>query len=304
MKETAHVAHSQLEGGPPPRPSVVIAVAHPDDETFGSGGLTALLSNRGVPVHVIIATDGAAGEIADPALDTPGNRARLAEIRRAEAEAAAQVLGAAGLHFLDHPDGALDSVALDDLAAEIGAVIEAVRPAVVITFGPEGIYGHPDHIAVSKAASRAFGEAEAEVGARGGEAGPLRLFYQVLTAADAKALNENRGPVVLAGEAHPFVGYQENEITTQVDISAVAERKFKALAAHRSQTGGQMEEIAAWLKSRLLVEHYLLARRHTADAPGLGTDILAGIDPGAGPGEAPGVASLPPRRRPGYPSPS
>jgi N-acetyl-1-D-myo-inositol-2-amino-2-deoxy-alpha-D-glucopyranoside deacetylase len=260
-------------------PVVLISTAHPDDETFGSGGTSALLAARGVPVHVLLATSGQAGEITDPALDTPANRADLGALREAEARAAGAVVGLAGIVFLGHWDGRLAEVGDERLAREVATVIRRLRPAVVITFGPEGIYGHPDHLAVHRATRLAWDlAADPALDLDGLPAhGVARLFYQAISAELAARRNAERGPVDLGGNAHPFVGYPDEAITTRIDASAYTETKLAALAAHRSQTAARREQIAAMLRAEPLVERFVLAERRVPDAPGLATDLLAGL---------------------------
>jgi LmbE family N-acetylglucosaminyl deacetylase len=258
---------------------LLIATAHPDDETFGCGGTTALLIARGRPVHVVLATDGQAGEITDPDLDRPEHRADLAPLRRAEAQAAAAVLGTTSLEFLGHRDGQLGAVGDEALAREVAACIRRHRPAVVVSFGPDGIYGHPDHLAIHRATRRAWDLAADPAldldGLAPHEA--LRLFYQAMPLDLAEARNRERGPVDLGGVPHPFVGYPEAELTTRVDIGPVREQKLEALRRHRSQTHARFEQLAALYAGSPLYESYRLAERRVPDAPGLAGDLFAGL---------------------------
>jgi LmbE family N-acetylglucosaminyl deacetylase len=260
-------------------PAVLISTAHPDDETFGYGGTTAKLAARGVAVHVLLATSGQAGEITDPALDTPANRSDLGALREAEARAAGAVLGLAGLQFLGHWDGRLAEVGDEALARQVAAAIRRLRPAVVLTFGPDGVYGHPDHLAIHRATRLAWDlAADPSVhldGTPPHAAG--RLFYQVISQALAEKRNAERGPVTLNGNDHPFVGYPEDEITTHVDARDHVELKLEALARHRSQTAARMEQIRAMLRAEPLTERFVLAERRVPDHPGLATDLLAGL---------------------------
>jgi LmbE family N-acetylglucosaminyl deacetylase len=259
-------------------PSLLIVTAHPDDETFGTGGTIALLARRGVPVDVALLTRGEAGEITDPELDTPVNRAAIGRLREAEARAAAEVLGVREMGFLGFRDGELPGL---DRAVLTRAVVEAIRqhrPAVVVTFGPEGIYGHPDHIVTHETVTAAFRLAGEPLLAPG-EAPPhrpARLFYHVLTSETAEEINARRGPVDLGGRAHPFVGYAPEQITTRVDATDVAGVKLAAMEAHRSQTAGRMDELRDRLATPLY-EHYILAEPRGLDVPGLAVDLMAGL---------------------------
>lgn len=247
---------------------LLIVVAHPDDESFGAGGVAALLAERGVPVHILIATDGDAGEITVPELDTPEARSNLGALRRDEATAAAAALGAAEVRFLGHRDGGLARVDAARLVAQIGRSFAEIQPAVVVTFGPDGIYGHPDHVAISKATTHAFADAPA---------GPSRLFYLALTEDRAQQLNDENGPIEIDGVTYPFHGRRAEDVTTVVDIRTVIDRKFAALSCHRTQTGGRIDWLRGWLDADP-TERFVLARRRIADAPGLQADLFAGID--------------------------
>jgi LmbE family N-acetylglucosaminyl deacetylase len=121
---------------------VLAAFAHPDDERI-IGPLLSRLGREGREVHLVIATDGSRG-VRDHA-GIPAGRP-LAAARAKEAECAAKRLGVRELHMLGLEDGALASFAnLGRLRTELASVIARVHPAAIITFGPEGGTGHPDH---------------------------------------------------------------------------------------------------------------------------------------------------------------
>ena len=124
-----------------PRPLLAV-FAHPDDERV-IGPLLSRLSREGREVHLVIATDGSKG-VRDHA-GVPAGEA-LAAARKLEAECAAKRLGVRHLHLLGLEDGGLASFAnLARLRSELEKVMTSVRPAAIITFGPEGGTGHPDH---------------------------------------------------------------------------------------------------------------------------------------------------------------
>ena len=144
---------------------LLAVLAHPDDETFGMGGTLALYSQRGVDVHLICATRGEVGEI-DPEFKERIKSAAC--LRTQELRCAADVLGIDHLHFLnyrdsgmpgseanDHPK-ALASQPVEKIASEVTHLMRQIQPDVVITFDPIGGYRHPDHIAIQRAAVRAF----------------------------------------------------------------------------------------------------------------------------------------------------
>jgi LmbE family N-acetylglucosaminyl deacetylase len=148
------------------QPFVLLAVlAHPDDETFGTGGTLALYAQRGVKVHLVCATRGEAGE-ADP--QHLQGYSSVAELRECELHCAADILGLSGLYFLGYRDSgmagspdnrhlqALAAQPTEAVAAQIVQYIRKLKPQVVITFDPIGGYKHPDHIAIYKATLMAY----------------------------------------------------------------------------------------------------------------------------------------------------
>jgi LmbE family N-acetylglucosaminyl deacetylase len=133
--------------------------AHPDDETFCSGGTFARYADLGAEIVVISATRGQAGAIRDAGIAT---RRTIGEVRERELHRACEHLGVREAHCLDYQDGALALTDLTPLTAELTAAIRTFRPTAVFTFGPDGGYGHPDHVAISEAATRAWGSAADE----------------------------------------------------------------------------------------------------------------------------------------------
>lgn len=121
---------------------IVAAFAHPDDERI-IGPLLSRLAREGRETHLVIATDGSKG-VRDFAKIPAG--AELAVTRSKEAACAANRLGVRRLHLLGLPDGGLASFeVLSKLRSGLVAIIDSLRPAAIITFGPEGGTGHPDH---------------------------------------------------------------------------------------------------------------------------------------------------------------
>ena len=128
--------------------------AHPDDETFATGGTIARYASEGVHCSLYCATDGDAGRSSGIPVSSP---AELGRARRAELRAACDLLGIRTLVSGGHPDGALQEVDPDVVMGEIVALLRRERPDVVITFGPEGApTRHRDHRAISRLATAAF----------------------------------------------------------------------------------------------------------------------------------------------------
>lgn len=138
--------------------TLLAVFAHPDDETFRPGGTLALLARQGVRVAVLTATRGEAGAVGDPPLCTPH---RLPGVRKRELRCACAALGLDPPRLLDYHDGHVAEADPGELAARIVTVVAAVRPQVLLTFGLDGLSGHPDHIALGRAAAEAFDRAAA-----------------------------------------------------------------------------------------------------------------------------------------------
>lgn len=193
--------------------------AHPDDESFGCAGALALAHDAGRTTRLLVATRGEAG--------TPDGSSdpRLAEDREAELICAARIIGLDEVSLLEgYADGGVADQPFDALVAEIAEWLADRRPDAVITFGPHGVTGHPDHIVVGNATRWAV-ERLAETGIA------PHAVYVVSPIFDPGGNRFDLSP----DEAGP---------THRVDITAVAQRKVDALACHASQTDAR-EEMAA-----------------------------------------------------------
>lgn len=119
--------------------------AHPDDETYFSGGLLAQAVESGRPVTVVTATAGENGT--DDPLEWPSDR--LGRTRAFEVAASMAVLGVTDHRTLGYPDGSCDEVDHLDAVCRLVQIIDEVRPSTIVTFGADGITGHRDHKAVA-----------------------------------------------------------------------------------------------------------------------------------------------------------
>jgi LmbE family N-acetylglucosaminyl deacetylase len=191
---------------------ILCVYAHPDDESFGASGTLAKYVRAGVAVSLLYATRGQQGTRPKNVPDG----AALGRLREQELRRAAEVIGVGRVRVLDYQDGELSRVPFEELAGHVAHELAVVRPGVVMTFGPQGITRHGDHIAVGRAAE------EAVRGYESGHGQPLRLYYYALPPSVAKRMGmELSGPEV--------------EITHTIDISELAEVKLRALACHASQ---------------------------------------------------------------------
>jgi LmbE family N-acetylglucosaminyl deacetylase len=230
--------------------------AHPDDDTYGAGGSLALhADDPELQITVIMTTSGDAGRIADPSL---ASRETLGTVREREDLASWRALGLEPeIHFLRHADGHVAEIPRDQLVAGYVELLLAARPDVVITFGPEGITAHEDHIAVGLAATEAFHAARAS-----GAGGFTRLLHNAIPAGKIERFNEilrERGMEPI-DPTQPFQprGIPDDTIGISVDCQAVWERKLEALREHRTQ--GEMQDMPFDLYPLILGwEEYVIA---------------------------------------------
>lgn len=132
--------------------------AHPDDEVFCLGGTMARYIAEGGHGKIVSMTRGEAGQIRDV---TVGSRRTLGEVRALELSQAGAALGVTDIECLGYADGALAQLPSDSLIAVARGIIDDYGPDVVISFGPDGATGHPDHVAVSNVATKAAEQSDA-----------------------------------------------------------------------------------------------------------------------------------------------
>jgi len=135
-------------------PALAAVFAHPDDETFATGGTVPHYASLGVACHLFCATDGDAGRSSAVPVASP---AELGAVRRRELLEAARLLGFRDVRLCGYPDGKLKTIDGDRLVGDVVDFLRQHQPQVVVTFGPEGApNGHADHRALSRATTAAF----------------------------------------------------------------------------------------------------------------------------------------------------
>jgi LmbE family N-acetylglucosaminyl deacetylase len=217
---------------------LMCVLAHPDDESLGTGGALAKYAAEGVETYLVTATRGERGwQGAEH--DNPG-MAALGAIREAELRAAAHTLGLREPHFLDYIDGDLDQANPIEAIARIVAHMRRVKPHVVITFGPAGGYGHPDHIAISQFTTAACVAAADTSYAGASDLPPhsvAKLYYMAISRALADAYLAVFGDIIMHfdGMARHVVIDPEWAITTWLDTGAYEDTVWKAVFCHTSQ---------------------------------------------------------------------
>jgi LmbE family N-acetylglucosaminyl deacetylase len=217
---------------------LMCVLAHPDDESLGNGGILAKYAAEGVDTYLVTATRGERGWTGDPSED-PGPEA-LGRVREAELREAARVLGVRELAFLDYVDGDLDKADPEEAISRIVGHIRRRRPHVVVTFGPDGAYGHPDHIAISQFTTAATVCAADVSYSAGNELQPhrvLKLYYMAVTTPFLEAYEAALGHIAMGvdGIEREGVAWPEWAITTKVDASDHWRTVWEAVACHRSQ---------------------------------------------------------------------
>ncbi len=226
------------------RLSLMAILAHPDDESLGLGGTLAKYAAEGIEASLITATRGEGGRFRghrDPP-EHPGPEA-LGVIRAAELEAAAAALGIADLTLLPYRDRELDRADPREVIAHLVFHLRRVRPHVVVTFGPDGAYGHPDHIAISQFATSAI-VAAADPGHAGRVGGdvPLphrvsKLYYIAWPQATWTAYEDAFRTLVSVVDdvERRAVPWPDWAITTVVDTRAWVPVAWRAVSCHESQ---------------------------------------------------------------------
>jgi LmbE family N-acetylglucosaminyl deacetylase len=233
--------------------------AHPDDESFRCGGTLALLARRGVRVHVLTATRGEAGSCGDPPLCRADE---LPAVREQELRNACAALGIEPPRFLDYLDGALTNVDEEVATAQVMAAIRELRPQVLLTWPPDGLSGHRDHVAVSRWTSQAFQRA-----ASLGLDAPAALYHLAVPRSVAKAL----------GLSH-LHDVPDEQVSLTVDVTPVWEQKLAAIHCHHTQMGGSPILNKPEEKQRLFLgtEHFCLATTRPDPSAGSGPALPIG----------------------------
>ena len=222
---------------------LMAVLAHPDDESLGIGSVLARYAAEGVGVSLVTATRGEGGRFGlhRDGPEHPGPEA-LGRIREQELRAAAAVLGVGDLSLLDYRDRELDRADPVEAVARIAAHIRRVRPQVLITFPPDGGYGHPDHIAISQFATAAVVAAAAAASpADGTAAHAVSKLYYLIETAESWAVYQaafKKLTSMVDGVERQAVPWPDWSITTEIDASDQVDVAWGAVECHHSQIRG------------------------------------------------------------------
>jgi LmbE family N-acetylglucosaminyl deacetylase len=210
---------------------LMAVLAHPDDESLGIGGTLAKYASEGSDVYLLTATRGDRGRYGAHRpgdAQHPGSTA-LAAIRERELRAAAAVLGVRDVTLLDYCDQHLDRADPQDIVPAIVGHLRRVRPHVVITFGPDGAYGHPDHIAISQFTTAAVVAAADPVIAK--------LYYIAWPESTWSAYQTafKKLTSMVDGVERQVVPWPDWAITTSIDTRRFTDTVWRAISCHESQ---------------------------------------------------------------------
>jgi mycothiol S-conjugate amidase len=281
--------------------------AHPDDEASKGAGTTAKYAAEGVRNVLVCCTGGEAGDILNPAVDTPETRANLFAVRMAELQASVDALGYESLHMLGYHDSGMpdtetnarpDNFAnapLDEAVERFVRIIRAERPQVIITYRDEqNFYPHPDHIrthVISGPAFDAAGDPDAFPDS-GDPWQPSKLYYVSWSIARVKALHQ---AYLDRGEESAYTSWFErgfdtdrkDEFTTLIDVGDFLHKRRESLLAHRTQVdpeGHWMRLPDSVIREVFPWEEYTLVRSLVDNGVAEGEyedDLFAGLRAGA-----------------------
>jgi N-acetyl-1-D-myo-inositol-2-amino-2-deoxy-alpha-D-glucopyranoside deacetylase len=261
--DTDNLPSSRLK---PVKPSLLVVLAHPDDEAFSSGAILSHYAKLGVRVELLCATRGEAGKITDPSLSIED----LGKHRELELRRACAAMGIGEPRFMDyHDSGRLERLRRDDPKATINIdylemeqkILEVMRqtqPQVLLTFDPHGGYNHPDHLSVHRATTAAFFSSGHLPNP------PQRLFYTAISMERMREWIALPGGAMTPGMTPEVYGVSDNTLAVRFDGTPYLAQKTAAIAAHGSQTGensriGQLPpEQREAMQKRFALENFAL----------------------------------------------
>lgn len=244
---------------PAPSPRRWLGVwAHPDDEAYLSAGAMDCIVRNGGHVTVVALSDGEAGFPADD----PRPAGRRRRQRRAELRTAMAEIGVRDVRFLGLADGAVADAPADMVVAGLTEIIREVCPDVVVTFGPDGVTGHPDHVACWQLATRAWSDV-----------GQGELWYAAKTMSWLDTWRELHDRFGMWMTEEP-TGVADADIESVLRLDgADLDRKRRVLAGHHSQTTIVAEAIGEASYRRWIAEETfrrpLAIELHRAAAVGM-----------------------------------
>ncbi len=283
---------------------MLLVHAHPDDESIGTGATLAKYASEGAAVTLVTCTLGELGEVIPPelahlAFDADGG---LGQYRIGELAAACAALGVTDHRFLggagrwrdsgmmgtpsnDWP-GCFWQADVDEAAGVLLAIINEVRPQVMVTYDDNGFYGHPDHIQAHRVAWRAFEMADGLVSKFYATAVPKSVLAEAMALMDDSVGSTQLGGTdftkVESVDGLPF-GTDDDQVTTQIDARDYLDAKLAAMHAHATQIAvdSPFFALSDMVGQRALgTEYYTMLAGPDSTSHGPGnweTDLFAGL---------------------------
>jgi LmbE family N-acetylglucosaminyl deacetylase len=263
-------------------------LAHPDDESLGFGGTFAKYAAEGIETYLVTATRGERGRFGPRG--ERGDPVEVGRVREAELHAAATVLGIREVSVLGFSDGAVDNVPADTAVRAIVPHIRRIRPDVIVTFGPDGAYGHPDHIAISQFTTAATVCAadcgyHVDDGLQTDSFAPHRvskLYYMAWRKDKWEAYQAafRKLTAMVDGVERQATPWPDWAVTAQINTSAFWPVVWKAVCCHRTQISiyerledlDEDQQTALWGSQEFYRVYSLLN-----SGRGLETDLFEGI---------------------------
>jgi N-acetyl-1-D-myo-inositol-2-amino-2-deoxy-alpha-D-glucopyranoside deacetylase len=281
---------------PAETPRLLFVHAHPDDETLATGGTIAYYTARGADVHVVTCTLGEEGNVIGDRyrLLTADHADQLGGYRIGELTMALNALGVGEPIHLGGAGRWRDSCmppklrphhtrfvdAGDDAVGELGGIIDRLRPHVVVTYDPNGGYGHPDHVQTHRVTTAAVGGSEWKV---------PKFYWTVLASSAVRTGVDGLTAIPSGWTRLPQLAdmafcHPDDAVDAVIDATEHLQARIAALAAHATQVALAPDRRCFALSNNIALpvlaeEHYILAGGTAGPRDGRGweTDLLAGL---------------------------
>ncbi len=242
--------------------NITFVFAHPDDESFIAGGTIAKYARLGREIDLICATRGEAGSWGDVSADPS---ASLGDVRQAELEKAARILGVSTVTVMDYKDGTLVKQTPGEIEDKLYKLFIEIQPDIVVTFDPTGITNHPDHVKISLSATFAFQKYAKQEERNRKEADNPKLYYVCMP---QSAVDYFKKEKILPADSFgkPWRGTEDRHITTVIDVAAFVTKKAKALWAHETQRPDVVRYFALPTNPMIKNEYFRLRMHGTKEA--------------------------------------
>ncbi len=254
--------------------SIMAVFAHPNDESFGPASTLAKYATLGVKTYLVCATRGEKGAVRRE--EGSLSMEEVARMREEELKCAAEAINLTDFRVLGYPDGGLQEMDFQELTGGIVAAVRELKPQVLITFGPEGITGHTDHIVVGRATEEAFRAAGDPRRFSGGIFGdrephsPSKLYFYVLPQRMVEAFNLN------------LRGTEDSLVTTEIDVSGFEDVRARAIRCHWTQlepAHKKHDRETEGLKEKYLsINYFQLAAGRINTSDKIERDLFSGVD--------------------------